>query len=140
MTVTRHLAGISPGMRATDGAGVQLTRMVGTPELDMVDPFLMLDRIDSDDPESYIAGFPKPSASRFRDRDDHARRADAASGFRGNDGLLRPGDIQWMTAGRGIIHSELPEMIDGRLKGFQLWVNLPAEKENDVAGIPGYIG
>ena len=58
MTVTRHLAGISPGMPATDGAGVQLTRMVGTPELDMVDPFLMLDRIDSDDPESYIAGFP----------------------------------------------------------------------------------
>lgn len=129
MTVTRHLAGISPGMPATDGAGVQLTRMVGTPELDMVDPFLMLDRIDSDDPESYIAGFPNHPHRGFETvtimLEGLMRHRDSV----GNDGLLRPGDIQWMTAGRGIIHSELPEMIDGRLKGFQLWVNLPAEKK-----------
>ena len=129
MTVTRYLAGISPGMPATDGAGVQLTRMVGTPELDMVDPFLMLDRIDSDDPESYIAGFPNHPHRGFETvtimLEGLMRHRDSV----GNDGLLRPGDIQWMTAGRGIIHSELPEMIDGRLKGFQLWVNLPAEKK-----------
>ncbi|MGB0629336.1 MAG: pirin family protein [Alphaproteobacteria bacterium] len=129
MTTTRHLAGISPGMPATDGAGVQLTRMVGTPQLDTVDPFLMLDRIDSDDPDSYIAGFPNHPHRGFETvtimLEGLMRHQDSV----GNDGLLRPGDVQWMTAGRGIIHSELPEMIDGRLKGFQLWVNLPAEKK-----------
>ena len=129
MTETRYLAGISPGMPATDGVGVQLTRMVGTPQLDMVDPFLMLDRIDSDDPDSYIAGFPNHPHRGFETvtimLEGLMRHQDSV----GNDGLLRPGDVQWMTAGRGIIHSELPEMIDGRLKGFQLWVNLPAEKK-----------
>lgn len=129
MTATRYLAGISPGMPATDGAGVQLTRMVGTPQLDMVDPFLMLDRIDSDDPDSYIAGFPNHPHRGFETvtimLEGLMRHRDSV----GNDGLLRPGDVQWMTAGRGIVHSELPEMIDGRLKGFQLWVNLPAEKK-----------
>lgn len=129
MTDIRYLAGISPGMPATDGAGVQLTRMVGTPQLDMVDPFLMLDRIDSDDPDSYIAGFPNHPHRGFETvtimLEGLMRHNDSV----GNDGLLAPGDVQWMTAGRGIIHSELPEMVDGRLKGFQLWVNLPAAKK-----------
>jgi len=129
MSDARSLTAISPGMPATDGAGVQLTRMVGTPHLDMVDPFLMLDRIDSDDPDSYIAGFPNHPHRGFETvtimLEGLMRHKDSV----GNDGLLRPGDVQWMTAGRGIIHSELPEMIDGRLKGFQLWVNLPAEKK-----------
>lgn len=129
MPDTRYLTAISPGMPATDGAGVQLTRMVGTPQLDMVDPFLMLDRIDSDDPDSYIAGFPNHPHRGFETvtimLEGLMRHRDSV----GNDGLLRPGDVQWMTAGRGIIHSELPEMVDGRLKGFQLWVNLPAEKK-----------
>ena len=129
MTDSRYLTAISPGMPATDGAGVQLTRMVGTPHLDMVDPFLMLDRIDSDDPDSYVAGFPNHPHRGFETvtimLEGLMRHRDSV----GNDGLLRPGDVQWMTAGRGIIHSELPEMIDGRLKGFQLWVNLPAEKK-----------
>lgn len=129
MTDSRHLTAISPGMPATDGAGVQLTRMVGTPQLDMVDPFLMLDRIDSDDPDSYIAGFPNHPHRGFETvtimLEGLMRHQDSV----GNDGLLRPGDVQWMTAGRGIIHSELPEMVDGRLKGFQLWVNLPADKK-----------
>jgi redox-sensitive bicupin YhaK (pirin superfamily) len=129
MTDTRYISAISPGMPATDGAGVQLTRMVGTPQLDMVDPFLMLDRIDSDDPDSYIAGFPNHPHRGFETvtimLEGLMRHQDSV----GNDGLLRPGDVQWMTAGRGIIHSELPEMVDGRLKGFQLWVNLPAEKK-----------
>jgi quercetin 2,3-dioxygenase len=129
MTDNRYLTAISPGMPATDGAGVQLTRMVGTPQLDMVDPFLMLDRIDSDDPDSYIAGFPNHPHRGFETvtimLEGLMRHQDSV----GNDGLLRPGDVQWMTAGRGIIHSELPEMVDGRLKGFQLWVNLPADKK-----------
>ncbi len=135
MTEHRYLTAISPGMPATDGAGVQLTRMVGTPQLDMVDPFLMLDRIDSDDPDSYIAGFPNHPHRGFETvtimLEGLMRHQDSV----GNEGLLRPGDVQWMTAGRGIIHSELPEMIDGRLKGFQLWINLPAEKKMMA---PGY--
>ncbi len=129
MTNTRYLRAISPGMPTSDGAGVQLTRMVGTPHLDMVDPFLMLDRIDSDDPDSYIAGFPNHPHRGFETvtimLEGLMRHRDSV----GNNGLLKPGDVQWMTAGRGIIHSELPEMVDGRLKGFQLWVNLPADKK-----------
>ena len=129
MTDTRHLSGIYAGIPATDGAGVQLTRMVGTPDLDMVDPFLMLDRIDSDDPDSYVAGFPNHPHRGFETvtimLEGLMRHQDSV----GNNGLLKPGDVQWMTAGRGIIHSELPEMVDGRLRGFQLWVNLPAEKK-----------
>lgn len=129
MTDTRYLAAISPGMPTSDGAGVKLTRMVGTPYLDMVDPFLMLDRIDSDDPDSYIGGFPNHPHRGFETvtimLEGLMRHGDSV----GNDGLLKPGDVQWMTAGRGIIHSELPEMIEGRLKGFQLWVNLPADKK-----------
>lgn len=129
MSDARVLAGVTPGMPATDGAGVQLTRMVGTPQLDMVDPFLMLDRIDSDDPDSYIAGFPDHPHRGFETVTIMLKGLMRHKDSVGNDGLLRPGDVQWMTAGRGIIHSELPEMVDGRLKGFQLWVNLPAEKK-----------
>mgnify|MGYP000580871840 CR=1 FL=1 len=129
MTDNRYLVALSPGMPTTDGAGVKLTRMVGTPHLDMVDPFLMLDRIDSDDPDSYIAGFPNHPHRGFETvtimLEGLMRHNDSV----GNDGLLKPGDVQWMTAGRGIIHSELPEMIEGRLKGFQLWVNLPSDKK-----------
>ena len=115
-----------PGVPATDGAGVKLTRMIGTPQLDMVDPFLMLDHMDSDDPESYIAGFPDHPHRGFETvtivKDGLMRHRDSV----GNEGVLGPGDVQWMTAGRGIIHSEIPEMIGGRLSGFQLWVNLPS--------------
>ena len=115
-----------PGVPATDGAGVKLTRMIGTPQLEMVDPFLMLDRMDSDNPESYIAGFPDHPHRGFETvtlvLDGLMRHKDSV----GNEGVLGPGDIQWMTAGRGIIHSEIPEMIEGRLSGFQLWVNLPS--------------
>ena len=129
MPAARYFEGSLPGMPATDGSGVQLTRMVGNPALDMLDPFLMLDLIDSDDPNSYIAGFPSHPHRGFETvtvmLEGFMRHQDSV----GNDGLLRPGDVQWMTAGRGIIHSELPEMIDGRLKGFQLWVNLPAKKK-----------
>ena len=107
-----------PGVPATDGAGVQLTRMVGTSQLDMVDPFLMLDRMDSDDPDSYIAGFPDHPHRGFETvtlvLDGLMRHKDSV----GNEGVLAPGDVQWMTAGRGIIHSEIPEMIEGRLSGF----------------------
>ena len=115
-----------PGVPATDGAGVKLTRMIGTTQLDMIDPFLMLDRIDSDDPDSYIGGFPNHPNRGFETvtiiQEGLMRHKDSV----GNEGVIGPGDVQWMTAGRGIIHSEIPEMIEGRLSGFQLWVNLPS--------------
>lgn len=114
------------GIPATDGAGVKLTRMIGTPELEMVGPFLMLDHMNTDDPDSYIAGFPAHPHRGFETvtliREGLMRHRDS----KGNSGVLQPGDIQWMTAGRGIIHSEMPEMVEGRLSGFQLWVNLPS--------------
>tara|TARA_B100000315_G_scaffold260613_1_gene323431 strand:- start:348 stop:1181 length:834 start_codon:yes stop_codon:yes gene_type:complete len=124
---TRTIANVYAGLPTTDGAGVKLTRMIGTPELDQVDPFLMLDRMDTDDPDAYIAGFPDHPHRGFETvsimLEGQMRHKDSV----GNEGLLKPGDVQWMTAGRGIIHSEIPEMIEGRLRGFQLWVNLPAE-------------
>ena len=127
MTDTRTVSNVYAGMPTTDGAGVKLTRMVGTPELDMIDPFLMLDRMDSDDPDSYIAGFPNHPHRGFETvsimHEGQMRHEDSV----GNSGLLKPGDVQWMTAGRGIIHSEIPEMLEGRMSGFQLWVNLPAK-------------
>jgi redox-sensitive bicupin YhaK (pirin superfamily) len=120
--VTRTLR----GMPASDGAGVKLTRVIGTPQLDMLDPFLMLDEFGTDKAEDYLAGFPDHPHrgfetvtymldGRMRHRDNH-----------GNEGLLVPGSVQWMTAGRGLVHSEMPEQQEGRMRGFQLWVNLPA--------------
>ncbi len=112
-----------------DGAGVRLKRIIGTPALPDLDPFLLLDEFGSDRPDDYIAGFPDHPhrgfetvtymlAGRMRHRDS-----------RGNEGLLTAGSVQWMTAGRGIVHSEMPEQEDGLLAGFQLWVNLPASEK-----------
>jgi len=114
------------GMPASDGAGVKLTRVIGSPQLPDLDPFLMLDEFGTDQPEDYLAGFPEHPHrgfetvtymldGRMRHRDNH-----------GNEGLLVPGSVQWMTAGRGLVHSEMPEQEAGRMRGFQLWVNLPA--------------
>ena len=123
------------GVATSDGAGVALTRVIGSPELDMLDPFLLLDEFRSDEPGDYIAGFPDHPhrgfetvtyllAGRMRHEDNQ-----------GHAGVIEAGGIQWMTAGRGIVHSEMPEQEDGLLWGFQLWVNLPAD-EKWVA--PGY--
>ena len=115
------------GLPATDGAGVKLKRVLGNPALDMVDPFLMLDEFGSDDPDSWIAGFPEHPHRGFETvtimLDGRVKHRDSA----GNQGVIEAGDVQWMTAGRGIIHSEMPERADGRLRGFQLWVNLPGK-------------
>jgi redox-sensitive bicupin YhaK (pirin superfamily) len=115
------------GMPTSDGAGVKLTRVIGTPMLRNLDPFLMLDEIRSDEPDAYIAGFPNHPhrgfetvtyilAGRMRHRDNQ-----------GNEGVLEAGGGQWMTAARGIVHSEMPEQENGLLAGFQLWLNLPAK-------------
>ena len=114
------------GLPTSDGAGVRLTRVIGTPQLPDLDPFLMLDEFGTDRPEDYLAGFPNHPHrgfetvtymldGRMRHRDNH-----------GNEGVLVPGSVQWMTAGRGLVHSEMPEQVEGRMRGFQLWVNLPA--------------
>ncbi len=115
------------GMAASDGDGVQLTRIIGSPELDMLDPFLMLDSFASDNPGDYIGGFPEHPHRGFETVTymlaGKMRHKDNA----GHEGVIEAGGVQWMTAGRGILHSEMPEQTEGLLQGFQLWVNLPAK-------------
>jgi redox-sensitive bicupin YhaK (pirin superfamily) len=143
-TATRRLKSLITGMPATDGAGVKLVRVIGQPALQELDPFLLLDAFRSDDPDDYIAGFPSHPHRGFETvtylLNGRMRHKDSA----GNEGVIEPGGIQWMTAGKGIIHSEMPEQEDGRLEGFQLWINLPAShkmtqpayQEYDVDNIP----
>ena len=123
---TRGIARLVRGTPTSDGAGVKLTRVIGQAQLADLDPFLMLDEFGTDNPGDYIAGFPDHPHrgfetvtymldGRMRHRDNH-----------GHEGVLVPGSVQWMTAGRGIVHSEMPEQQAGRMRGFQLWINLPA--------------
>jgi redox-sensitive bicupin YhaK (pirin superfamily) len=111
---------------ASDGAGVKLNRSIATPALPDLDPFLMLDEFNTENPDDYIAGFPEHPHRGFETVtymiDGNMRHRDTT----GAEGLLRSGGVQWMTAGRGIVHSEMPEQVDGKMQGFQLWVNLPA--------------
>lgn len=122
----RVLSRVVAGLPATDGAGVELTRLIGTPQLNLLDPFLLLDVIHSDRPQDYIAGFPPHPHRGFETVSymlaGRMRHKDSA----GHEGVIEPGGLQWMTAARGIVHSEMPEQEDGLLYGFQLWVNLPA--------------
>jgi redox-sensitive bicupin YhaK (pirin superfamily) len=117
------------GMPTSDGAGVRLTRIIGQPALRHLDPFILLDRIHSDDPDAYIRGFPDHPHRGFETvtvmLEGRMRHRDS----RGNHGLISGGGAQWMTAGRGIVHSEMPEQERGTLHGFQLWVNLPAREK-----------
>ena len=114
------------GMPTSDGAGVKLTRIIGQPDLPRLDPFLMLDFFGSDNPGEYIAGFPPHPHRGFQTVTymlaGKMRHKDSV----GNEGVIDAGGIQWMNAGRGIIHEEMPEQEEGLLQGFQLWVNLPA--------------
>jgi redox-sensitive bicupin YhaK (pirin superfamily) len=113
------------GMPASDGAGVRLTRVLGTPEARMFDPFLMLDLFDSAEASDYIAGFPEHPHRGFETvtymLEGRMRHGDN----KGHSGVIGTGGVQWMRAGRGIVHSEMPEQTEGRMRGFQLWVNLP---------------
>ena len=122
----RSVLTAAEGMETSDGAGVRMTRMIGTPRLRMLDPFLMLDLFGSDQPQDYLAGFPDHPhrgfetvtymlAGRMRHWDNH-----------GHEGVIESGGVQWMTAGRGLVHSEMPEQSEGLMKSFQLWINLPA--------------
>jgi hypothetical protein len=133
--VTREVERLVTGASVSDGAGVKLLRVL-TPDLQRrLDPFLLLDEFRSDNPDDYLAGFPDHPhrgfetvtymlAGRMRHRDNA-----------GHEGLLAAGGVQWMTAGRGIVHSELPEQEQGLMHGFQLWINLPAREKMTE---PGY--
>lgn len=123
---SRPVTRLVHGQAVSDGAGVKLNRVIGAQQLPDIDPFLLLDEFRSDKPGDYIAGFPEHPhrgfetvtymlAGRMRHGDNH-----------GHSGLLEAGSVQWMTAGRGIVHSEMPEQEDGLMAGFQLWINLPA--------------
>ncbi len=124
--MNREIVKVITGTKASDGDGVQLTRIIASPELDMLDPFLLLDVFGSDKPQDYIGGFPAHPHRGFETVTymlaGEMRHQDSA----GNSGVIEAGGVQWMRAGKGIIHSEMPEQEEGLLAGFQLWVNLPA--------------
>jgi redox-sensitive bicupin YhaK (pirin superfamily) len=121
------------GQPTSDGAGVRMTRVIGTPRLDHFDPFLLLDEFRSDDPNDYIAGFPNHPHRGFETVTYMLAGRMRHGDNQGNTGLLGPGSVQWMTAGRGIVHSEFPEQEEGLMWGFQLWVNLPAADKMTAA-------
>ncbi len=125
-TAERRVLRVVKGQPTSDGAGVRLTRMIGTPELDHLDPFLLLDEFKSDRPGDYLAGFPDHPHRGFETVTYMLAGAMLHQDHVGNRGELVAGSVQWMTAGRGIIHSEMPRQQDGLMWGFQLWVNLPA--------------
>ena len=143
----REIERLVTGIATSDGAGVKLTRVLTGKLQQRLDPFLMLDAFGSDDPDDYIAGFPDHPHRGFETitymLSGRMRHRDSA----GNEGLLENGGVQWMTAGRGVIHSEIPEQEDGVMEGFQLWLNLPAQRKmsepwyRDIASaqIPEYV-
>jgi redox-sensitive bicupin YhaK (pirin superfamily) len=130
----RTLQHVISSLAASDGAGVKLRRSIGQSPQARLDPFLMLDEFGTENPDDYIAGFPSHPHRGFETvtymLDGHMLHEDHL----GNRGDLKSGDVQWMTAGRGIIHSEMPQQTEGRMRGFQLWINLPATEKMKPAG------
>ena len=118
---------IIKALNASDGAGVKLKRSIGTPEADYIDPFLMLDEFGSENKDDYIAGFP-PHPHRGIETVTYMLNGEFEhQDSTGAKGIMTSGDVQWMKTGRGIIHSEMPAMKEGKLLGFQLWINMPAK-------------
>ncbi len=129
---TRTVSQVIAARPASDGAGVKLNRLIGQQGLKSFDPFLMLDEFNSDKANDYIAGFPAHPHRGFETVTYMLEGNMLHEDHMGNQGLLQSGDVQWMTAARGIIHSEMPQQVDGLMRGFQLWINLPAaEKMKD---------
>ena len=124
---SRGITQIIRGTDTSDGAGVKLKRILGSPELNMLDPFLLLDEFKNDDPDDYAAGFPDHPHRGFETVTYMVAGAFTHRDSKGHEGHLTAGSIQWMTAGRGLIHSEMPEQTDGLAWGYQLWLNLPAK-------------
>ncbi len=130
----RTIKRVIPALETSDGAGVRIRRTLGQNQHVRMDPFLMLDEFGSDQPQDYIAGFPSHPHRGFETVtymiEGHMLHEDHL----GNRGNLRNGGVQWMTAGRGIVHSEMPQQEDGAMRGFQLWLNLPAAEKMKPAG------
>src|SRR5262245_17974669 len=126
MSNERHIVNVVTGQPTSDGAGVRLTRVIGSPALEQLDPFLLLDEFKSDRADDYLAGFPDHPHRGFETVTYMLAGSMLHQDHVGNRGELVPGSVQWMTAGRGIIHSEMPRQKDGLMWGFQLLVNLPA--------------
>jgi len=125
----RSIRQLVPALEVTEGAGVTVHRSIGTPALRNLDPFLLLDHFGSDNPDEYIAGFPDHPHRGFITftymLDGHMQHRDSM----GNQGELKPGGVQWMKAASGVIHSEMPRQANGLMRGFQLWINLPASEK-----------
>ena len=131
----RSIARVINGQRVSDGAGVDIRRVIGLAGADYVDPFLMFDDFRNDDPSGYVAGFPPHPHRGFETITYMLKGKMRHRDSNGNAGLLEDGAVQWMTAGRGILHSEMPEQTDGSLWGFQIWLNLPQRLQ---MADPGY--
>jgi redox-sensitive bicupin YhaK (pirin superfamily) len=127
--ILRSVRRITSGVPATDGAGVRMMRLIGTADLDSIDPFLLLDSFQTENPDDYIAGFPSHPHRGFETVTYMFAGLLRHKDSTGNEGVIEPGGVQWMTAGRGIVHSEMPEQKDGLMWGTQLWVNLPASEK-----------
>jgi len=127
--VRRGIAKILSGKPTVEGAGVRLKRVFGYNEVPLFDPFLLLDHFGSENPEDYVRGFPW-HPHRGIETVTYMLNGEVEHGdSMGNSGVIRSGDVQWMTAGSGIIHQEMPKKYEGLMQGFQLWVNLPARKK-----------
>ena len=125
----RTVTNVLKSQLTSDGAGVTLRRSIGSQMLEELDPFLLLDNFGTENPDDYIAGFPDHPHRGFETVTYMIRGLMRHKDSSGAEGLLRPGGVQWMTAGHGIIHSEMPEQTEGEMSGFQLWVNLPATEK-----------
>ncbi len=148
MTIKRNVAQIITPENTSDGAGVKLRRSIATRSLSYLDPFLLFDHFGSENPDDYIAGFPLHPHRGIETVTYMLAGAVEHKDSSGNRGVIKTGDVQWMTAGGGIMHEEMPILQDGRMEGFQLWVNLPAKlkmskpryQEVASADIPEYSG
>src|ERR1700756_3931254 len=135
---------VSKGHPPSDGAGIKPTRLIGNSALSELDPFLLLDEFRSDDSADYVAGFPDHPHRGFETVTYMLAGRMRHGDNKGHRGSLGPGSVQWMTAGRGIVHSEMPEQENGLIWGFQLWVNLrakdkmiaPRYQEFDPSAVP----
>jgi redox-sensitive bicupin YhaK (pirin superfamily) len=134
MTQFRKVLSMQAGQPTSDGAGVKLTRVFGGPGVELFDPFLMLDEFGSENPDEYIAGFPPHPHRGFETVTYMLEGRMRHEDHMGNVGLLQGGGVQWMTAARGVIHSEMPEQEEGLMRGFQLWLNLPGKSKLGDAG------
>jgi redox-sensitive bicupin YhaK (pirin superfamily) len=129
----REILRIIPSQPTSDGDGVKIRRIAAHGNMGLLDPFLLLDEIASDESADYIGGFPPHPHRGFETVTYMLEGLIRHTDHMGNVGLLKSGGIQWMTAGKGVIHSEMPEQTEGRLHGFQLWVNLPAKDKMQPA-------